>query len=97
MDGIVRPFLNFNNTSVSAYLAVGKIIISSDLEVLREVINSKNAIFVKNFENIFEWKKKVNAAKNNRNKICIMSKNNFKLSKKYDHSNRVKKYVNFKQ
>ena len=76
------------------YLAVGKIIISSDLKVLREVINSKNAIFVKNFENIFEWKKNIIIAKNNKEKIFIMSKNNFRLSKKYDHFRRVKKYIN---
>ena len=76
------------------YLAVGKIIISSDLKVLREVINSKNAIFVKNFENIFEWKKNIIMAKNNKEKIFIMSKNNLRLSKKYDHFRRVKKYIN---
>ena len=75
------------------YLAVGKMIISSDLKVLREVINNKNAIFIKNFENIFEWKKNIIMTKNNKNKIFIMSKNNHKLSKQFDHSNRVKKYV----
>ena len=77
------------------YLAVGKIIISSDLKVLREVISSKNAIFVKNFENVFEWKKNVIMAKNDRNKIFIMSRNNYRLSKQYDHLNRVKKYIGF--
>tara|TARA_B100001094_G_scaffold330961_1_gene397675 strand:+ start:1034 stop:1369 length:336 start_codon:yes stop_codon:yes gene_type:complete len=76
------------------YLAVGKIIISSDLKVLREVIDSKNAIFIKNFENIFEWKQNINYAKNNKNKIYIMSKNNLRLSKQYDHFKRVKKYIN---
>ncbi len=76
------------------YLAVGKIIISSDLKVLREVIDSKNAIFIKNFENIFEWKQNINYAKNNKNKIYIMSKNNLRLSKQYDHFRRVKKYIN---
>jgi len=75
------------------YLAVGKIIISSDLKVLREVIDHKNAYFIKNYENIFEWKRNIIKAKNNRQKIFIMSKNNLKLSKDFDHKNRVKKYL----
>ncbi len=77
------------------YLAVGKMIITSDLVVLREIISSKNAFFVNNFENIYEWKKNITLAKNNRNKTFIMSKNNHKLSKVYDHSNRVKHYLDF--
>jgi glycosyltransferase involved in cell wall biosynthesis len=75
------------------YLAVGKIIISSDLKVLREVISSKNAYFVSNYENIFEWKKNITMAKNSKKKILIMSKNNLRLSKEYDHAKRVKKYI----
>jgi len=75
------------------YLAVGKMIISSDLKVLREVIDERNAIFIKNFENIYEWKKNIIKIKNEKNKILMMSKNNLKLSKDYDHINRVKKYI----
>ena len=77
------------------YLAVGKMIITSDLKVLREVINSKNAFFVRNYENIYEWKKNITIAKNNKKKIFIISKNNLKLSKKYDHAKRVKNYLSF--
>ena len=75
------------------YLAVGKIIISSDLKVLREIINSKNALFIRNYENIFEWKKNIAIVKNNKEKIYIMCNNNLNLSKKFDHSKRVKKYI----
>ncbi len=75
------------------YLAVGKIIISSDLKVLREVISTKNAYFIKNYENIFEWKKNIEIIKNNKKKNLVMCLNNFRLSKKYDHFNRVKKYL----
>lgn len=74
------------------YLAAGKVIIASDLKVFREVISSKNAFFVKNFENIFEWKKIIKIAKDNKKKLFIMSKNNFELSKNYDHLKRVKSY-----
>ncbi len=77
------------------YLAVGKMIISSDLKVLREVISNNNAIFIKNFENVFEWKKNIIRAKNDKKKIFIMSKNNHKLSKKYDHIDRARKYFKF--
>lgn len=76
------------------YLAVGKMIITSDLKVLREVISSKNAFFIKNFDNVYEWKKKIIIAKNNRNKALITAKNNFRLSKKYEHLKRVKRYLN---
>lgn len=75
------------------YLAVGKAIITSDLKVLKEVINSKNAYFVKNYQNIYEWKNFINLIKNNRNKMLIMGKNNLKLSKKFHHFSRVKKYL----
>ena len=74
------------------YLAVGKIIIASDLKVLREVISSKNAYFIKNYENIFEWRRCIIEAKNNRKKLFIIGKNNLRLSKKYDHFKRVKSY-----
>ena len=75
------------------YLAVGKMIICSNLKVLREIISLKNAFFVNNYENIYEWKKKIILAKNDKKKILILSKNNFKLSKKYDHFKRVKHYL----
>ena len=74
------------------YLAVGKIIIASDLKVLREIITSKNAYFVKNYENVFEWRRCIIEAKNNRKKLFIMGKNNLRLSNKYDHFKRVKSY-----
>ena len=47
------------------YLAVGKMIISSDLKVLREIITKKNAFFIKNYENIYEWKKNIIKIRNN--------------------------------
>ena len=75
------------------YLAVGKIILSSDLKVFREIISSKNAYFIKNYENIYEWKKNIRIIKNNKKKNFIMSINNFRLSKEYDHFKRVKKYL----
>ena len=68
-------------------------IISSNLEVLREIIKSENAFFINNYENVYEWKKNIHMAKNNKNKVLIISKNNIKLSKNFDHLKRVKKYL----
>ena len=75
------------------YMAVGKIIISSNLKVLREVIGERNAYFVNNFDNIFEWKKKIEIAKNNRINNLIMGKNNLVLSKKFNHIKILKNYI----
>ena len=77
------------------YLAVGKMIITSDLKVLKEIINSTNAFFVKNYENVYEWKKNISLAKNNKMKTFIFSQNNLRLSKKYDHAKIVKHYLTF--
>ena len=74
-------------------MIVVKIIISLYLKVLKEVFDHKNAYFINNYENIFEWKRNIIKAKNNRQQIFIMSKNNLKLSKDFDHKNRVKKYL----
>ena len=42
------------------YLSAGKIIMCSDLDILKEIIKeNKNAIFIKNFKNAFAWKKKL--------------------------------------
>ena len=72
------------------YLASGKIIIASNIEVLKEVINKNNAIFINNFENIYSWKNEINKIKNNTVKRFIISKNNYKLSKKFTLNERAK-------
>ena len=75
------------------YLAVGKIILTSNLKVLREIIDENNAYFINDYENIFEWKKVINIIQNNKIKNLILSRNNLRLSKNYDHENRVKNYL----
>ena len=75
------------------YMATGKIIISSNLKVLREIIGDRNAYLINNFENIYEWRQKIQLAKKNQIKNLIMGKNNLILSKKFEHKNRVKKYI----
>ncbi len=76
------------------YLSVGKVIFSSDLKVLREVLKEKkNVIFIKNSNNVYSWKMEIEKLINQKMKIRIMSKNNFLYSKNFNHINRVKKII----
>ena len=77
------------------YLSVGRPIVCSNFNVLKEIIvENKNAIFVKNYQNAFAWKKEITKLINKPEKMKIISKNNYKLSKKYSHSVRALKILN---
>ena len=77
------------------YLASGTPIISSDLKVLREIlVNNKNCILIKNYENINEWKKKILYLKKNKKLMAKISFNAKKTAKKYSWDYRVEKYLN---
>ena len=56
------------------YLASGKIILSSNLEVLKEILKEKNVIFVRNFKNIYSWKNEIKKIKFLYEKINYVSK-----------------------
>jgi glycosyltransferase involved in cell wall biosynthesis len=76
------------------YLSAGKVIICSDFKVLKEIIkDKKNAIFVRNYKNIFSWKNEIHKLKNLPQKQFIMSKNNYQLSKKYSLKERAKEIL----
>ena len=58
------------------YLATGIPIISSDLEVLREIlINQKNSVLIKNYSNPFSWKNAIFNLSNNYSLRKYISKN----------------------
>ena len=77
------------------YLSAGRVIICSNLDVLKEILSeNKNAIFIKNFKNVFAWKLEIKKLVNQKNKIMIMSMNNYKHSKKYSHFKRGQKILN---
>ena len=77
------------------YLSVGRPIMCSNFNVLREIITeNKNAIFVKNYKNVRSWKNEITKLINKPEKMKIISKNNYKLSKKYSHSIRAIKILN---
>ena len=76
------------------YLASGTPIMSSNLKVLREVlVDRKNSILVKNFENIAEWKKQILNLKNNKDLMKKISYNAIKTAKIYSWDARVDKYL----
>ncbi len=75
------------------YLCAGKIILCSDYKVLREVINKKNAIFIKNFKNIYSWRNEIYKLRNQYQKQVIISKNNYYLSKGFTLKVRAKKIL----
>ena len=77
------------------YLSAGRVIICSNLDVLKEILSeNKNAIFIKNFKNAFAWKNGNKKISKSKNKIMIMSMNNYKHSKKYSHFKRGQKILN---
>lgn len=76
------------------YLSVGRPIICSDFDVLKEIVSeNKNVIFVKNYQNIYAWKKEITKLTNQSEKMKIISKNNYRLGKKYSLNKRAKKIL----
>lgn len=89
--GNVGDITNFTSPlKLFDYLTTGKIIISADLPVLREILTKKNSIFIKNFNNPYAWKLEMNKIINNLSKRKIFSINNLRLSEKYKLKKRAK-------
>lgn len=77
------------------YLCVGKIIVCSEYDVLKEIIkNNKNAIFIKNYKNPYSWKNELSKLKNQKSKQFIISKNNYLLGKDYSLKKRAQLILN---
>ncbi len=75
------------------YMCAGKLIISSDLEVLKEIVSNKQCVFVKNYLNPMSWLLEIKKIKNNVLKRNVIGKNSFIKSKLYSHKHRVLKYL----
>jgi len=66
------------------YLSVGRPILCSNFEVLKEIVGEKkNVIFIKNYQNIHAWKREILKLSKNIPKIKIISRNNYMLGRKY--------------
>ncbi len=75
------------------YMSTGRLILSSKLEVLKEVVDDKQCVFIKNYLNPLSWLLEINKIKNNVLKRNIIGKNSHLKSKQYFHDNRVLKYL----
>ena len=63
------------------YLGAAKIILSSEIEVLKEILkNNFNCIFIKNFNNIYSWKKEIDKIRISNAKYLILRKNALKTA-----------------
>ncbi len=77
------------------YLASGKLIISSNVSVFKEILSDrKNCIIVNNFK-IDNWLKIIYKARFELSKINNIKRNAFILSKKYTYIKRAKKMLDF--
>ena len=94
--GDIGNIINFMSPmKMFDYLSSGKLLISSDLPVLREILkHNHNSFLIKNYYNIFEWKKCIdNYNVNNLSKLFIMRKNAQELMKSLSWTNRAKKII----
>ena len=77
------------------YLSVGKVIICSNFEVLKEILKEKqNAIFISNYKNVFSWKMEILKLSKQPNKEYFMAKNNYLLSKTFSLKKRANLILN---
>ena len=76
------------------YLAAGKIIVSSKLSGISEVLkHNKNAILVKNFD-YKSWEKSIFEIINGKYKIKDLQRNSFETAKNFSWKIRAKKIIN---
>ncbi len=77
------------------YLASGKLIITSNVTVFKEILtDGKNCLVLDNF-NINNWIKKINKVKIETSKHNKIKKNAFNLSKEHTYLKRAKKILDF--
>lgn len=77
------------------YLASGKLIISSNVNVFKEILSDgKNCLIINNFK-INNWLKIINKTKFELSKINNIKRNAFELSKKYTYKKRAERILDF--
>ena len=77
------------------YLASGKLIITSNLKVFREILTDKKNCIIINKLDINNWEKRIKQVKNQLFKINNIKKNAHILSKNYTYQIRAKKILDF--
>ena len=72
-------------------MKTGKLIICSNLKVIREVLeNNKNSILVNDFDNLNSWLKNINSIRVNKKKFNRIRRNAYVFGNKYSNIWRVK-------
>ena len=72
------------------YLGAGKIIISSNIKVLREVlINNFNSVLIKDFTNVYKWKEQIDKVDLKKKKYLNIKKNAVLTSLKFTWKKRA--------
>ena len=80
------------------YMKLGKLIISSNLKVLKEIlVDKKNCLLIDNHKSEHEWRKTITLVSKNFNKFDVIRKNAFDYANKFDLNWRVKKLISFKK
>lgn len=95
VKGDIGDITNFTSPmKMFDYMASGKLIISSNIKVLQEILKDKrNCILVKNYRNLFNWKMTINKFRNNIPNYNILRRNSYILSKKYTYNLRAQKML----
>lgn len=80
------------------YMKLGKLIISSNIPVLKEVLfNNRNCLLINKFADENEWHRVIKFVTNNFEKYEKVRKNAYKYANKFDLNWRVKKLLAFKK
>ncbi len=92
--GDVGNMANFTSPlKIFDFMKMGKIIIASEIKVLKEILNNKNSILIKNYKDYREWVKAINKIKNNPSKQILLRKNAFKFANERDAKWRAKELL----
>ena len=96
VSGNVGNIYNFMSPmKMFDYLGSGKIIISSNIPVLNEILkDKKNSILIKNYLNVQSWLFEINKLKFNKSKNYLLCKNAFNTGTKHTWKKRAKKILN---
>ena len=92
VSGNVGDISNYTSPlKIFDYMKTGKLIICSNLKVIREVLhNDKNALLINDFENINSWLRKINSIKLNKKKFNKIRQNAYFFGNKYNNIWRVR-------
>ena len=92
VSGNVGDISNYTSPlKIFDYMKAGKLIICSNLKVIREVLESnKNSILVNDFNNIKSWVTNINSIRKNIKKFNRIRRNAYIFGNKYDNIWRVK-------